>query len=63
MECTDQTYVTGYKIWEHELEWLERRLCVGDTSSSARPTSDLQPSLQGLLPLFHPALRCAAFQG
>ena len=25
MECTDQTYVTGYKIWEHEIEWLERR--------------------------------------
>lgn len=25
MECTDQTYVTGYKIWEYELEWLERR--------------------------------------
>jgi hypothetical protein len=23
MECTDQTYVTGYKIWQHELEWLE----------------------------------------
>ena len=25
MECTDQTYVTGYKIWEHEMEWLERK--------------------------------------
>ncbi len=25
MECTDTTYVTGYKIWEHELEWRERR--------------------------------------
>ena len=25
MECEDQTYVTGYKIWEHELEWLERK--------------------------------------
>ena len=25
MECTDQTYVTSYKIWEHELEWLERK--------------------------------------
>ena len=25
MECTDQSYVTGYKIWEHELEWLERK--------------------------------------
>lgn len=25
MECTDQTYVTGYKIWQHEIEWLERK--------------------------------------
>ena len=25
MECTDQPYVTGYKIWERELEWLERK--------------------------------------
>lgn len=24
MECTD-TYVTGYRIWEHELEWRERK--------------------------------------
>ena len=26
MECTDQTYVSGYKIWEHELEWIERKV-------------------------------------
>jgi len=25
MECTDRTYVTGYKIWQHELEWLEHK--------------------------------------
>jgi len=25
MECTDQTYVTGYKIWQHELEWREHK--------------------------------------
>ena len=25
MECMDQTYVTGYKIWQHELEWLEHK--------------------------------------
>lgn len=25
MECTDQTYVGSYKIWQHELEWLERK--------------------------------------
>ena len=22
MECVDVTYVTGFKIWEHELEWV-----------------------------------------
>jgi len=25
MECTDQTYVTGYRIWQHEIEWPERK--------------------------------------
>jgi Family of unknown function (DUF6079) len=25
MECQDQTYVTGYKIWEHDVEWRERK--------------------------------------
>jgi len=25
MECTDHTYVSGYKIWEHEIEWHERK--------------------------------------
>jgi hypothetical protein len=26
MECTDlPTYITGYKIWQHEIEWLERK--------------------------------------
>ena len=25
MECTDHTYVTGYKIWQHEIEWLQRK--------------------------------------
>ena len=25
MECTDETYVTGYRIWEHEIEWRERK--------------------------------------
>jgi predicted ATPase len=24
MECTDVTVVSGYRIWEHELEWRER---------------------------------------
>ncbi|MFZ5899637.1 MAG: DUF6079 family protein [Bacillota bacterium] len=25
MECTDHTYVTGYRIWQHELEWPGRK--------------------------------------
>jgi len=25
MECEDRTYVTGYRIWEHELEWIDRK--------------------------------------
>lgn len=25
MECSDQTYVTGFRIWEHEIEWLEHK--------------------------------------
>ncbi|HOV79092.1 MAG TPA: DUF6079 family protein [Bacillota bacterium] len=25
MECADRTYKTGYKIWQHELVWLERK--------------------------------------
>jgi len=25
MECTDQTYVTGYRIWQHELQWLQHK--------------------------------------
>ncbi|MCA2972183.1 MAG: ATP-binding protein [Acidobacteriaceae bacterium] len=26
MECTDQTFVSGYRVWEHELEWIERKV-------------------------------------
>ncbi|MEI6414962.1 MAG: DUF6079 family protein [Pseudomonadota bacterium] len=25
MECQDATYVTGYKIWQHELVWQDRK--------------------------------------
>ena len=25
LECTTTTVITGYKIWEHELEWRERK--------------------------------------
>jgi len=26
LECTDSTYVPGYNIWQHEVEWRERRV-------------------------------------
>ena len=25
MECTDETLVTGYRIWQHEVEWREKK--------------------------------------
>ncbi|MDA8066231.1 MAG: DUF6079 family protein [Thermaerobacter sp.] len=25
LECPEQTHVSGYRIWEHELEWLEHK--------------------------------------
>jgi hypothetical protein len=25
MECADETYVSGYSIWQHELEWIEKK--------------------------------------
>jgi len=25
MECSDQTYVPGFNIWEHELEWRQKK--------------------------------------
>ena len=40
MECTDETYVTGYRIWEHELEWRARAARrARDTCSSGRRTN------------------------
>ena len=26
LECADQTYVPGYQIWEHEIEWREHKV-------------------------------------
>lgn len=26
LECADQTYVRGYQIWEHEIEWREHKI-------------------------------------
>ncbi|BCW97487.1 MAG: hypothetical protein KatS3mg024_0314 [Armatimonadota bacterium] len=48
MECTDQTYVPGYKIWQHELEWLEHKVTrqgylffgAPNERSTAVPTRD-----------------------
>ena len=35
MEFTDQTYVTSYKIWQHELEWLEHKAARQGATLSA----------------------------
>jgi hypothetical protein len=48
MECQDATYVTGYKIWQHELVWQEHKaarsgyLFFGspDERSTAAPQRD-----------------------
>lgn len=43
MECTDQTYVTGYKIWQHELEWLEHKAARQGYLFFGAPTSARRP--------------------
>ncbi|MDR5897681.1 DUF6079 family protein [Halomonas vilamensis] len=48
MECQDATYVTGYKIWQHELVWQERNAArtgylffgAPNERSTAVPTRD-----------------------
>lgn len=48
LECADSTYVSGYRIWEHELEWLERKaarrgylfFCAPNERSTAIPQRD-----------------------
>ena len=40
MECQDVTYVTGYKIWQHELVWQEHNTTrTGIPSFLVLPTS------------------------
>lgn len=48
MECADSTYVTGYKIWQHELSWQEHNAArtgylffgAPNERSTAVPTRD-----------------------
>jgi hypothetical protein len=48
MECQDSTYVTGYKIWQHELVWQDRKAArtgylffgAPNERSTAVPTRD-----------------------
>jgi hypothetical protein len=48
MECADETYVGGYRIWEYELEWIEKRVArrgylffgAPNERSTAVPTRD-----------------------
>jgi predicted ATPase len=48
MECTDQTLVTDYKIWQHEWHGASARLLAWATSSSVHPTNDRLPNLHAI---------------
>jgi hypothetical protein len=58
-----QTYVTGYKIWQHELEWLERKAArqgylffgAPNERSTAVPPRDFY--IYFIQPLDHPHFR------
>ena len=41
MECQDGTYVSGYKIWQHELVWQSRKAARTGYLFLALPMSDL----------------------
>lgn len=47
MECQDTTYVTGYRIWQHELIWQERKaartgyLFFGAPMNAQRPSRNV----------------------
>ena len=58
MEFTDvPTYVTGYRIWAHEVEWLERKAArQGYLFFGAPLTSVPRQSRAGLLHLLHSAI-------
>ena len=60
----DATYVTGYKIWQHELVWQERKAARTGLPVFRRAQRALhRRAAAGLLPLLHPAQRSAALQG
>ena len=53
-------YVTGYNIWEHEVEWRERKSDSAWLSLLRRPERAIHGSASpGFLPLFHPTSRSA----
>ena len=56
MKTPDATYVSGYRIWEHEIIWADRKAGRPGTSSSARRTSGRRPSRRETSHLFHPAV-------
>jgi Mor family transcriptional regulator len=55
MECQDTTYVTGYKIWQHELVWQEHKAARSGYLFSVLLTSALLLCHSGLLHLLYPA--------
>ena len=64
MECQDTTYITGYKIWQHELEWQEHRAArAGYLFFGSSQRALYCGSTEGFLPIFHPAKRSAPVQG
>ena len=63
LECADQTYVRGYQIWEHEIEWREHKVTrrgylffgAPNERSTAQPPRDFY--LYFLQPFEPPHLR------
>ena len=64
MECEDNTYVSGYNIWEHELTWLERKAPRRGYLFFGTPNErSTAAAATGFLPVFRATLRAAQFQG
>ena len=63
MECQDVTYVTGYKIWQHELVWQERKAGADGLSFLRRAKRAFHGgAATEFLYLLPSTLRCASLQ-
>jgi len=56
MECAESTYVPGYNIWQHEVEWRERRVTRPGYLFFGAPNqrSTAQPPREFYLYMFQP---------